>query len=461
MPHPPIVIKAVGHEEASKAALTAKAMDTVSKQISGLNPDVLVVISPHGPLFSDAIAIRGEEILSGNLADFGAPQIELKKYNDMMLVNTIIEKSEKEGIPVVKFDHKLARRFDASNALDHGILVPLSFLKPYDFDYKLVAITYGLLSPDELYRFGKVIAESVDALNLSAVVIASGDLSHRLKDSGPYQYDARGPEFDDWIMKAFNNGHLAEIVAADDALCEGAGECGKKSIDIMIGTLDGLEVRSEVLSYEGPFGVGYGVAALTHPEFSEGNSRYQEILDALAKQRSDRLASEDAYVSLARKAINTFVESHVKISSPDNALSGELSGPSKGAFVSIKNPGGLRGCIGSTAGTQPTLAAEIISNAINAATQDPRFPEVEPWELENLIITVDILSEGERIPSIQQLNPKKYGVIVESGFRRGLLLPDLEGINTAEEQIKIALNKAGIKENEKYQMFRFTVERHV
>jgi AmmeMemoRadiSam system protein A len=262
-------------------------------------------------------------------------------------------------------------------------------------------------------------------------------------------------------MEAFRKGDLTGIVAADDELCEGAGECGKKSIDMMIGALDGLNVKSEVLSYEGPFGVGYGVVALTEPVQAENSERYREILEKLTKHRTDLRSKEDDFVRLARTAIESFVEKRIKIKVPEYARSGLLGGPAKGAFVSIKGPGGLRGCIGSTTGMQASLAAEIINNAIQAATEDPRFPEIEAWELENLLISVDVLSKGELVQTPEVLDPKRYGVIVESGYRRGLLLPDLDGIETVEDQIRIALNMAGIREDDTYKIYRFTVERHV
>jgi MEMO1 family protein len=319
----------------------------------------------------------------------------------------------------------------------------------------------ALLSTDELYRFGQLLSACIDDLGLRAVIIASGDLSHKLKDSGPYRFDARGPKFDEWIVDAFENNDLVKVVTADEALCEGAGECGKKSLDIMIGALDGLEITSKVLSYEGPFGVGYGVVALTDPKPSDKAKRFDEVVQGVLNRRLTRRNREDNFVRLARLAIEDYIREQKRVSLPEELKDPELEGPSKGVFVSIKSSGGLRGCIGTTIGTQRSLADEIIHNAIQAATEDPRFPEIEPWELEHLTVSVDVLSKGELVPGVESLDPKTYGVIVESEFRRGLLLPDLEGIDTVEDQVRIALNKAGIKENEPYRIHRFTVERHV
>lgn len=131
-----------------------------------------------------------------------------------------------------------------------------------------------------------------------------------------------------------------------------------------------------------------------------------------------------------------------------------------GVFVSIKEDGRLRGCIGTIQAVQSSIAQEIITNAISASTNDPRFSPIEPWELDRLAISVDILGEKEAIDSPDFLDPDRYGVIVTRGRKRGLLLPNLEGIDTVEEQIAIAKRKAGIREEESVQLERFEVIRH-
>ena len=132
-----------------------------------------------------------------------------------------------------------------------------------------------------------------------------------------------------------------------------------------------------------------------------------------------------------------------------------------GAFVSIHKNGALRGCIGTILPTCETLADEIMQNAISAGTADPRFPAIEEEELESLEISVDVLNKPEPIDSAFQLDVKKYGVIVTSGRKRGLLLPNLDGVDTIEDQIAIACRKAGISEDEAYSLERFEVVRHL
>ena len=169
--------------------------------------------------------------------------------------------------------------------------------------------------------------------------------------------------------------------------------------------------------------------------------------------------NEDSYVALARNTIETYIKEGRRIAVPED-LDKEMIQKRAGAFVSIHENGQLRGCIGTIAPTKENLAEEIISNAISASTRDPRFPAIEAFELDSLEINVDVLSEAEDIPSKDMLDVKRYGVIVRNGYRQGLLLPDLDGVETVDQQIAIAKSKAGIGEHENVQLQRFEVIRH-
>ena len=162
-------------------------------------------------------------------------------------------------------------------------------------------------------------------------------------------------------------------------------------------------------------------------------------------------------VKLAREAVESYVGQD-KVLKPKE-LTDEMKQRS-GVFVSIKKHGELRGCIGTFEPSRANVAEEIVANAISSATQDPRFASVVVSELGDLEYSVDILTEPEPVDSIDQLDPKKYGVIVECGFRRGLLLPDLEGVATAEKQIEICRAKAGISADEPIKLYRFEVRRY-
>jgi AmmeMemoRadiSam system protein A len=221
---------------------------------------------------------------------------------------------------------------------------------------------------------------------------------------------------------------------------------------MMYGALDGYEIKPEVYSYEAPFGIGYCIANIG----VGGKDNDRKVMD---KRIEVIRKNEDEYVALARKSLESFVREGKMIEIPEE-LPKEMKTERAGVFVSIKKDGQLRGCIGTIAPTRENIAGEIIYNAISSGTEDPRFFPVEATELGSLVYSVDVLKKPEPINSIKELDVERYGVIVRSGHRSGLLLPNLEGVNTPEEQINIALQKAGIGKNEPYTMERFEVIRH-
>ncbi len=163
-------------------------------------------------------------------------------------------------------------------------------------------------------------------------------------------------------------------------------------------------------------------------------------------------------VQLAQSAIREYLETGNILSLPLE-LTPEMQ-ERRGVFVSLKMKGRLRGCIGTYEPATSCVAKEVIHNAISAATRDPRFSPVTLSEFNELNISVDILSLPEPVKYISELDTKRYGVIVKSGYKRGLLLPDIEGMDTVEEQIEIAKKKAGIGAGESVELFRFEVRRY-
>jgi AmmeMemoRadiSam system protein A len=162
-------------------------------------------------------------------------------------------------------------------------------------------------------------------------------------------------------------------------------------------------------------------------------------------------------VRLAKETVESYVKEG-KVPMPKE-LTPEMK-ERAGVFVSLHKHGALRGCIGTFEPMKANVAEEIISNAISSSTRDPRFPPVSPEELPELDYSVDILNKPEPVESAEQLDAKKYGVIVESGWRRGLLLPDLEGVDSVEQQIEICRLKAGITPDEPIKLYRFEVRRY-
>ena len=161
---------------------------------------------------------------------------------------------------------------------------------------------------------------------------------------------------------------------------------------------------------------------------------------------------------LAKETVETYVKSGKRLTTPKN-LTPEMQ-QRAGVFVSIHKLGDLRGCIGTFEPQEQTVAEEVITNAISSATQDPRFNPIEKDELKDLDYSVDVLTAPEPVEDKSQLDPKKYGVIVQAGWRRGLLLPDLEGVDSVDYQIGICRQKGGIDPDEPVQLYRFEVKRY-
>lgn len=256
------------------------------------------------------------------------------------------------------------------------------------------------------------------------------------------------------------SGDFLSFLAIEPSLCERAAECGLRAFQMMSGALDGLAVAPELLSHEGPFGVGYAVALFPVTGRDEGR-RFEAAYERVMSERADaRRSGEDAWVRLARLSLETYVRTGRSLDTLPDGLPAELTGRAAGAFVSLHAGGRLRGCIGTIAPTQGSLAWEIVRNAVSAGAHDPRFTPVKAGELAGLEYSVDVLGEPEPIASAAELEPRRYGVIVTRGSRRGLLLPDLDGVDTAWQQLRIALQKGGIRADEPYELARFEVVRH-
>ncbi|MBR0051378.1 MAG: AmmeMemoRadiSam system protein A, partial [Firmicutes bacterium] len=238
-----------------------------------------------------------------------------------------------------------------------------------------------------------------------------------------------------------------------------AAECGHRSFVIMAGAFDGLRVKAEALSHQDVTGVGYGICTFYPGEPDESRHFLKDYEEKMTRACAEKAEKSDAYVKLARASVESWVRGRKQISIPKD-LPSEMLSKRAGTFVSLHENGRLRGCIGTIASTQNNIAEEIVQNAISACSRDPRFSPVRADELASLEISVDVLGEMESIASPAQLDVKRYGVVVSHGYKRGLLLPNLDGVDTVEEQIRIARQKGGIREDEPYSLQRFEVVRH-
>lgn len=452
LPHPPLIIPDIGKGEEKKIQKTIDAYHAVARKIGSLKPNTIVLMSPHQILYSDYFHISPGKSASGDMAQFRAPHVQMEVQYDTEFVEQICKLADTADFPA-------GTEGERDKRLDHGTMVPLYFVNRYLKDYLLVRIGLSGLPLKMHYQLGQYIQEVDKLLNRTTVLIASGDLSHRLKEDGPYGYQKEGPEYDSYIMDVMGKAAFGELFEFPEDLCEKAGECGHRSFTIMAGALDKQKVEAQALSYEGVFGVGYGICSYAVCG-SDAERNFKEQFEEkerakIAKQREQ----EDAYVQLARKTIENYVRTGESIAVPDG-LPSEMYSQSAGVFVSVKENGSLRGCIGTIHAVRTCVAEEIIENAISAASRDPRFLPIRQEELDELMISVDVLGETEAIDTPDKLNVKRYGVIVTNGYKRGLLLPNLDGVDTIEEQIAIAKHKAGIGEKEDITLERFEVIRH-
>lgn len=453
-PHPPVLLPEVGGGREREIAATDRAMRTAAETVAAWQPDVIIVSSPHTILYRDYFHIAPGDGAVGDMSRFGAPEVRIQASYDTLLREEIIRRAEAEGLHAGTLGQR-------DSELDHGVLIPLYYLRKAGVRCPIVRIGLSGFSPLDHYRLGKCVQDAVNALGRRAVFLASGDLSHKLKADGPYGYAPEGPQFDDAVTRTMASGDFLEFLTIDPALCERAAECGLRSFQMMAGALDGLAVEPQLLSHEGTFGVGYAIALF--PVTGRNDSRCYEKDYLLAKndRLATRKANEDPWVKLARRSLETYVKTSQRLTSLPEDLPTEMTTQQAGAFVSLHKNGQLRGCIGTIAPTCDNLAWEIVQNAISACSRDPRFSPVRPNELDELEYSVDVLGAPEPVDSPAALDPKTYGVIVSCGGRRGLLLPDLDGVDSVEAQLSIALQKGGIRENEPYKIERFKVVRHL
>ena len=453
VPHPPLIIPEIGRGDEQAIHATIASYHRIAKEIADFKPNTIVVISPHALTYEDYFHIEGGVSSRGSFVDFHAPEVAFNVSHDTDFIKKLSSAAKQTSFPAGTDGR-------ANNPLDHAIMIPMYFINQYYRDYQVVRLSFSGMSFLAHYNFGKLIQEAISKESSKKfVVVASGDLSHMLKSDGPYGYAEEGPLFDQVVCQVLKSGNFIDLFNLDPQVIDKAGECGFRSLMILAGILDQLAINPELLSYEGPFGVGYAVASFTVKKADEKRNYGAQHEENEEKRLKLIRRQEDEFVSLARQTLELYVKTGQTLSL-DKAPEA-LKKSRAGVFVSLKKHGTLRGCIGTIYPTTNSIAAEIIQNAISSGTEDPRFSPVSISELADLVYSVDILHEPEAISSPRELDIKKYGVIVRYRGRSGLLLPNIEGVDSIDEQISIALNKAGILKSEPYTLERFEVIRHL
>ncbi len=452
VPHPPMIVPAVGRGSEAEVEETTRAYERVAEEIAEIKPETIIISSPHTVMYADYFHISPGSGAKGSFRDFGAPEVSFDEEYDQELTSEICRIAD-------ECHFRAGTMGERDKNLDHATMVPLYFIRQKYKGGKIIRVGLSGLPLTEHYALGMMIQQAVDKLGRRAVYVASGDLSHKLKEYGPYGFAPEGPVYDERIMDVMGRGAFGELFDFDETFCDKAAECGHRSFVIMAGGFDGVSVRVEKHSHQDVTGVGYGICSFYAGEHDESRKFLDAYLAGQAESSREQLEQADEYVKLAWRSLKSYITKRESIDVPDG-LPPEMLEQQAGAFVSIHENGALRGCIGTILPTTDSVAQEIIDNAVSAATRDPRFDPITPEELPWLEVNVDVLSAPEDIDSPAELDVKKYGVIVSCGSRRGLLLPDLDGVDTVEQQISIARRKGGISEGEPVKLQRFTVTRH-
>jgi AmmeMemoRadiSam system protein B len=250
-PHPPILIPTIGKENTKRIQKTSDAMEKMGEKLYEAKPDTVIVISPHGALLSDAFSINLNPTYKSNLKEFGDFATAMEFKTDTALAFRIKELMEDKNIPLA---------MTSDQYLDHGAIVPLYFLAKKLPGISVLPVGYSMLDLKTHFNFGDFLKEIILNEEKKIAVVASGDLSHRLTKDAPAGYSPRGKEFDEKLAELITNKNIAGILGLDEAFIEEAGECGLRSLIILLGLLERINYTPELLSYEGPFGVGYLVA---------------------------------------------------------------------------------------------------------------------------------------------------------------------------------------------------------
>ena len=254
VPHPPLIVPDIGRGSEKRVQKTIDSYEKVGREIAELSPDTIVISSPHSVMYYDYFHISPGEGAYGDFARFGAPQVSFTEEYDAKLVQEIEKICANENFPA-------GTKAERDPELDHGTMVPLYFIRKAYKGGKIVRIGLSGLPYESHYRLGEIVKTAADNLDRRIVFVASGDLSHKLQEYGPYGFAKEGPEYDKRIMDVCSRADFKELFDFDEDFCADAAECGHRSFLIMAGVLDGMSVKPTAYSHEDVTGVGYGICS--------------------------------------------------------------------------------------------------------------------------------------------------------------------------------------------------------
>jgi AmmeMemoRadiSam system protein A len=466
MPHAPVLVPTVGGRRGNQAAASVKAMTEAARRLVESGPEAVVIISPHTPRRRGAFGIWAGGRVSGSLAQFAAPETVVDLPADEALAGMIAEEAGSRGLEIWRFGDSPREIASAASPadtgmvilrgkeLDHGAVVPLWHLAAAGWHGPTVVM--GLNYPGEggLAEMGAAIAAAARRAGRRLAVLASGDMSHRLQAGAPAGFHPRAGEFDGAFIACLRAGDYRRLLNLDPELQDLAAEDAVDSTVVVVAAVDWDATGHEVLSYEGPFGVGYGVAIL-YRATPEKATAGDAVTGACA---SDKVEGGQGLAGVAWRSI----EAALRGGEGRTEMAAEgILGERHGVFVTLFGPDReLRGCVGTLKPKFGNLVEETWHVARDAAFRDGRFAPVRAGELAGLRCEVSVILGLEDVASPAELDPGRYGVVVTADDgRRGVLLPAISGIETVEEQLAIARRKAGIGEGEPVRLQRFVVKK--
>lgn len=440
MPHAPILVPAVGGARATAAATSCLAMRAAAAALLSYRPESLVLISPHSPRKPGAFGVWADDRLEGSFEQFGAPQTQVSLPNDRRLANVVALEAQSRSVSIWAIHNY---------QLDHGALVPLWFLAEAGWAGPTMILSLDDSNDDGLINLGEAIAAAANGRQRRIALVASGDMSHRLTLNAPCGFHPQAHQFDETFIHLVSAGNYRNIREINPGLRELAAEDVVDPTLIAAAAVGWHSAGHRLLSYEGPFGVGYGVAVL----FAENPETARDEPKVAAMNHGDG----DALPGVARQAVRAAL---IGVSEDAPIANSEYLNSARGVFVTVRRRNGkLRGCVGTVVPVCADLFAETWRNARLAALQDSRFSPVTADELADLHFEVSVLHSMEAIASTDELDPRRYGVIVSTGDgRRGLLLPGIEGINSRAQQLRLARKKGWIDPGEPVTIQRFQVD---
>lgn len=439
LPHAPVLVPNIAGTRLAEISDTIAAMRDVAAQIVRFKPGVLILVSPHSPRFRNAFAIWDVPTIKGSLAQFGHDEDRIELPVALEWVAEITERARERGLHAETL---------GDTPLDHGAIVPLWFL--VEAGWKGPTVVFGLPNDNSVTLIGQIIQSLVSEHAEKVAFIASGDMSHRLSPNAPCGFHPAGHRFDSEFIRLLRAGDCAGLRAINMDIVDNAAEDASQATMIALAAAGFDLTGHRVLSYEGPFGVGYGVAILHAPGGEKAKAP-----DPSELLHSGRQLGFEDLPGIARLAVEAELCCEAPPTWPDPGV-GPLA-EQRAVFVTLHTrDGALRGCIGSLEPQETNLIRETRHFALAAAFDDRRFAPVRARELENIRFSVTILGEMEDVLSETDLDPSVFGISIHTpDGRRAVLLPMIEGVDTVEEQLQIVRRKGRIGPDETIMIQRF------